>query len=185
MQARDGFLGSMENADILKDVAEGSLKNACRYDVCYVNGCRFHTISHTSKTKSTENSEVCIKSDDNSPDKKDFYGKLEEIIELEYRTLLIKRVTLFKCQWYDQNTTSWPWYANPSTVQSWLMFILVDRIESMILLCWQVKLPKFIITLSEFKAKHEKMASCLQSQIEAFRGKCFPIGREITRFFGK
>ena len=95
----------MENAEILKDVAEGPLQKARRYDVCYVNGYRFHTMSHSAKKKSTENSEVCVKSDDNILDETDFYGKLEDIIELEYRALPIKRVTLFKCQWYDQINT--------------------------------------------------------------------------------
>ena len=117
MQARDGFLDGVEIAGILKDAVEGPLQKARRYDVCYVNGYRFHTIFHSAKSKSTANSGVCVKSDDNSPNKTDFYGKLEDTIELEYRALPIKRVTLFKCQWYDQTTTGYdhgtrihPWY---------------------------------------------------------------------------
>ena len=62
-------------------------------------------MSHSAKKKSTENSGVCVKSSDNNQDETDFYGKLEDIIELEYQALPIKRVTLFKCQWYDQTTT--------------------------------------------------------------------------------
>ena len=50
---------------------------------------------------------MCVKSDDNSPDETDFYGQLEDIIELEYRALPIKKVTLFKYQWYDQTTTGY------------------------------------------------------------------------------
>ena len=73
MQSRDGFLDGVENAGILKDVAEGPLQKARRYDVCYMNGYGFHTMSHSAKTKSTENSGVCVKSDDNSPDESDFY----------------------------------------------------------------------------------------------------------------
>ena len=64
-------------------------------------------MSYSAKEISTKNSEVCVKSDNNSPDETDFYGKLEDIIELEYRALPIKRVTLFKCQWYDQTTTGY------------------------------------------------------------------------------
>ena len=101
----EGFVDGVENADILKDVAEEPLQKAHDYDVCYVNGYRFHTMSHSAKKKSTDNRGMCIKSDDNSPDEIDFYGQLEDIIELEYRALQIKRVTLFKCQWYDQTTT--------------------------------------------------------------------------------
>jgi len=107
MQSRDGFLDGVDNADILKDLAEGPLQKARRYDVCYVNGYRFHTISHSAKKKSTENSGVCVKSDDNSPDETDFYGKLEDIIELEYRAQPIKKVTLFKSQWCDQTTSGY------------------------------------------------------------------------------
>ena len=107
MQPRDGFLDGGENVDILKDVIKGPLQKARRYDVCYVNGYRFHTMSYSTKKKSTENSGVCVESDDNSPDEIEFYGKLEDIIELEYQELPIKRVTLFKCQWYDQTTTGY------------------------------------------------------------------------------
>ena len=141
MQARDGFLDSMENGDILKDLPKAPFKNARRYYVCYVNGYRFHTISHSSNKESTENSWVCVKSDDNSPDETKFYGKLEDTIELEYRALPIKRVTLFQFQWYDNMAMVRESIHN----KSWLMFILVDRIESTILLYWQVKLSKFII----------------------------------------
>ena len=80
MQSRDGFLDGVENANILKDVVEGPLQKAHRYDVCYVNGYRFHTKSHSPKKKSTENSGVCFKSDDNSPNETGCYGKLEDII---------------------------------------------------------------------------------------------------------
>ena len=82
MQARDEFLDGVENADILEDVAEGPLQKARRYDVCYVNGYRFHTISHSAKKKSTENNGVYVKSDDNNPDETDFYGKLETLLNL-------------------------------------------------------------------------------------------------------
>ena len=97
----------MENADILKDVAEGPLLKARCYDVCYVNGYRFKTLLHSAKKKSTENSGLCTKFDDNSLDETDSYGKLDYFIYLEYRTLPIKRVTLFKYQWYDQTTTEY------------------------------------------------------------------------------
>ena len=72
----------MENANILKDVVEGPLQKACRYDVCYVNGYRFHTMSHSGKKISIEHSGVCVKSDDNSPYETDFYGKLETLLNL-------------------------------------------------------------------------------------------------------
>ena len=135
MQARDGFLDGVEIAGILKDAVEGPLQKARRYDVCYVNGYRFHTISHSAKKKSTENNGVYVKSDDNNPDETDFYGKLEDIIEHEYWALPIKRVTLFKWQWYDQTTTG---YGHGTRIHPRYKLVdihISDRIESTILLC--------------------------------------------------
>ena len=42
-----------------------------------------------------------MKAEEDSLDGDDFYGRLEEIIELEYPVMPIKRVTMFKCQWFD------------------------------------------------------------------------------------
>ena len=47
------------------------------------------------------NSEVCIRGSNLSVDESDYYGQLEEIMELEYPALLIKRIVLFKCDWFD------------------------------------------------------------------------------------
>ena len=89
MQSRDGFLDGVDNADILKDLAEGPLQKARRYDETYWEQRGVREIGW------------------NSSDETDFYGKLEDIIDLEYRALPIKRVTLFKCQWFDQTTTGY------------------------------------------------------------------------------
>ena len=87
----------------MKQKAEGPLKHAQSYNLCYTNGYRFHTILH-SFNKSAENSGVCVKVVDNSPEKDDFYGQLVEIIEVEYTGMHIKRVMLFKYHWYDPTT---------------------------------------------------------------------------------
>ena len=47
------------------------------------------------------NSGVCIRGSNLSIDESDCYGQLEEIMELEYPALLIKRIVLFKCDWFD------------------------------------------------------------------------------------
>ena len=47
------------------------------------------------------NSGVCIRGSNLSVDESDYYGQLEEIMELEYPALLIKRTVLFKCDWFN------------------------------------------------------------------------------------
>ena len=46
------------------------------------------------------NSGVSVRGN-SSAGKCDWYGKLKEIIELEYANEPIKRVVLFKCEWFD------------------------------------------------------------------------------------
>ena len=48
------------------------------------------------------NSGVCIKGSNYSASNIDFYGRLVEILQLEYLALSIKRTILFKCEWFDQ-----------------------------------------------------------------------------------
>ena len=76
------------------------MKYAKTYKICHVNGYKFHTNTHSTR-KVADNSRVCVEAADESQDKDDFYDRLEEIIELEYPAMPIKRVNLFKCHWYD------------------------------------------------------------------------------------
>lgn len=87
----------------IRDLAKGPLRSVITYPGYYVNGYKFHTVGHGS-TKSTTNSGVCIKGTNNSVDEHDYYGRLVEVVELEYPGLPIKRTILFKCEWFD--TTS-------------------------------------------------------------------------------
>ena len=68
----------------------------------YVNGYRFHTLAHGS-SKATMNSGVCIKGMNYNDHESDYYGILEEVIELEYHNSRPKgtRIVLFKCDWFD------------------------------------------------------------------------------------
>lgn len=52
------------------------------------------------------NSGVCIKGSNYSADESDFYVRLLEVVELEYPRLPIKRVVLFKCEWFDPTPNS-------------------------------------------------------------------------------
>ena len=59
----------------------------------------FHTKEYGQNRK-TYNNEVCIKGLTFNEFEVDYYGKLEEVIELQYHSEQ-NRVFLFKCYWYD------------------------------------------------------------------------------------
>ena len=48
------------------------------------------------------NSGVCIKGSNYSDHyENDYYGQLQEVVELEYPSWPVKRTLLFKCEWFD------------------------------------------------------------------------------------
>ena len=63
-------------------------------------------MSHAAN-KTTNNSGVCVKSDEHSLDEEDFYGHLQENIEVEYPVISIKSATLFTCHLYHPTTTEY------------------------------------------------------------------------------
>ncbi|XP_049368611.1 uncharacterized protein LOC125833494 [Solanum verrucosum] len=66
-----------------------------------VNGFKFATENY-SKNKKTNNSGVWVKGDDGSQNENvDYFGVLQEILELEYSGWPIKRIVLFQCKWFD------------------------------------------------------------------------------------
>lgn len=65
-----------------------------------MNGFRFHTVRHGA-TRSTSNSVVTLIGSNNTNNEISYYGNIEEIIEMEYPGLPIKRIVLFKCPWFD------------------------------------------------------------------------------------
>jgi len=69
------------------------------YNGYFVNGYVFHTEEYGNERK-TYNSGVCIKGSTSSEFEVDYYGSLEEVIELQYHNEQ-NRVFLFKCYWYD------------------------------------------------------------------------------------
>nr|GMC47958.1 uncharacterized protein LOC109179592 [Ipomoea batatas] len=84
----------------IKDLAKGSLRSVNTYSGYYVNGFKFHTIGYGGATQ-TMNSGVCIKGINYSVDESDYYGRLVEVVQVEYPSLPIKRTILFKCEWFD------------------------------------------------------------------------------------
>ena len=94
--------------DDLKYLARGPTPHARRFTAFNVNGYKFRTQSREHGMK-TQNSRVfltsstsCVASSaDNNIREADlaYYGKLEDIIELNYYGKF--KVTLFKCKWAD------------------------------------------------------------------------------------
>jgi len=83
--------------DILKALAFGTKRHVRRWNHYYVNGFNFHTYAY-GKSKSTMNYGVCVKATDG----KEYYGILEDVIELCYVGYMRPYVTtLFKCDWFD------------------------------------------------------------------------------------
>nr|GMD61463.1 uncharacterized protein LOC109179592 [Ipomoea batatas] len=95
--------------DILAEIETLGLKKVTELDTAekwshllryYVNGFKFHTIGYGG-TKETMNSGVCIKGINYSIDESDYYGRLVEVVQIEYPGLPVKRTILFKCEWFD------------------------------------------------------------------------------------
>ncbi|KAG6428173.1 hypothetical protein SASPL_112423 [Salvia splendens] len=84
----------------LYHLSQGPLKGVMSYNICFVNGYKFHTDSD-GKSRSTVNSGVCIRGSNYSYADDDFYGILKEVVEVEYRASPIKKVVLFNCAWYN------------------------------------------------------------------------------------
>ncbi|KAM3247020.1 hypothetical protein P3L10_008787 [Capsicum annuum] len=85
---------------IMKDLAEGPLHMVQPLNGYVVNDYKFQT-EEDGSNKSMMNSSVCIKGSSYSADNIDYYGRLIEILQLEYNALPFKRTVLFKCSWFD------------------------------------------------------------------------------------
>ncbi|VFQ69657.1 unnamed protein product [Cuscuta campestris] len=81
--------------EIITDVAKGPLSFAKSYPIYFVNGYCFHTVKHGSK-RAVYNSGVSI-----TGEYGEYFGVLEEILEIEYPALPLKHCVLFKCRWFD------------------------------------------------------------------------------------
>ena len=75
-------------------------KRKCKcYNGYFVNGYVFHTEEYGQGRK-TYNNGVCVKGSTSSELEVDYYGRLEEVVELQYHNEQ-NIVFLFKCYWYD------------------------------------------------------------------------------------
>ncbi|XP_075520630.1 uncharacterized protein LOC142553948 [Primulina tabacum] len=90
---------------IIKQVAGGPLMKVKTYRGYCINGFNFHTVHETS-FKGTNNSGLQVSGHMSSGNVTEFYGQIEEIVEIEYPGLPTKQVVLFKCRWFDTHPRS-------------------------------------------------------------------------------
>ena len=92
------FANGMCNAsrDLIQ-LAQGSDKRVTRLTTCTINSHRFHTKNRETRKK-PQNSGVVVQADHEGK-MIDFYGVLDDIIELSY--IGSKKVLIFKCEWWD------------------------------------------------------------------------------------
>lgn len=83
----------------IRCIAQGPSRWVKTYKGYFVNGFKFHT-THYGQHKSTTNSGVCVLGRSWDENEVDYFGLLEEVLEIEYFGKGNK-VVLFKCHWYD------------------------------------------------------------------------------------
>jgi len=77
----------------------GPKRNVKCYNRYFINGYVFHTEEYEHRRKIYNNG-VCVRGSTCSEFKVDYYGKLEEVVELQYHNKQNK-LFLFNCYWYD------------------------------------------------------------------------------------
>jgi len=83
----------------LSSLSLGPERKCKCYNEYFVNGYVFHTEEYEQGRK-TYNNGVCVNGSTSSELEVDYYGRLEEVVELQYYNEQ-NRVFLFKCYWYD------------------------------------------------------------------------------------
>jgi len=85
----------------LRQVADGCASRVMTFGAYDVNGYRFHTTRHerSRPNRKTTNTGVCTPGDNGV----DYYGRVEEIYELEFHGSKPLKPVIFKCHWFDPN----------------------------------------------------------------------------------
>ncbi|KAJ0585549.1 putative Transposase-associated domain-containing protein [Helianthus annuus] len=103
MSMKDSFIEVINapNKEHLRDLAQGPLTYVKSHKGYFVNGYKFHTKT-AYDGRVTQNSGVCVKGASYNEHENDYYGLLDEILELEYHSTIGRCVVvLFKCTWFD------------------------------------------------------------------------------------
>ncbi|XP_029128809.1 uncharacterized protein LOC109806321 [Cajanus cajan] len=85
---------------MIKEISYGPSKFATSFNGLIVNGYRFHTKDY-GHNKATMNSGVCVRGNIYGENDLDYYGIVEDILELSY--LGHQRVIILRCHWFDPN----------------------------------------------------------------------------------
>ncbi|WMV45175.1 hypothetical protein MTR67_038560 [Solanum verrucosum] len=89
------------NVQFLRDISWGPDHRVRIMSKYFINGYKFHT-EEWSKGKKTNNSGVWVKGEGDI----NYYGVLQEIIELEYIVgWPKKKLVIFRCKWYDPDSS--------------------------------------------------------------------------------
>ncbi|PKU65335.1 hypothetical protein MA16_Dca001225 [Dendrobium catenatum] len=83
----------------LSELAWGPNRLVKCYQIFEVNGYKFQT-KNLCEGRKTENSGVCVRGNTHTGDDSEYYGVLQEILEVEYPGMR-NIVYLFNCEWFD------------------------------------------------------------------------------------
>ncbi|KAK6803219.1 hypothetical protein RDI58_001003 [Solanum bulbocastanum] len=92
---------SVQHLLLVKEVALGPESQVLTMNKYCVNGFKFQT-EEVSRNKKTNNTGVYIQGDvDGTGQTIEYYGVIQEIIEVRYLGWLKKKIVLFRCEWFD------------------------------------------------------------------------------------
>ncbi|KAH0696514.1 hypothetical protein KY290_013884 [Solanum tuberosum] len=92
---------SVQHLQLVKEVALGPQSEVLAMNKYCVNGFKFQT-EEVSRNKKTNNSGVYIQGDvDGTGQTIEYYGVIQEIIEVRYSGWPNKKIVLFRCEWFD------------------------------------------------------------------------------------
>ncbi|XP_021618084.2 uncharacterized protein LOC110619138 [Manihot esculenta] len=95
------YVGRNEVDNYIYQIAQGPSRKVQSYKGYFVNGFKFHRHDYGRERK-TLNSGVWVKGSCYNEYESDYYGLLNEVLELEYFGEKNK-IILFKCEWFDTN----------------------------------------------------------------------------------
>ncbi|WMV45238.1 hypothetical protein MTR67_038623 [Solanum verrucosum] len=92
---------SVQHLQLVKEVEFGPESQVLTMNKYCVNGFKFQT-EEVSRNKKTNNSGVYIQGDvDGTGQTIEYYGVIQEIIEVRYSCWPKKKIVLFRCEWFD------------------------------------------------------------------------------------
>ncbi|CAI9276919.1 unnamed protein product [Lactuca saligna] len=94
------FQQSNDISQHLECLARGPLRHVRSYKGYFVNGYKFHTEKY-GDGRVTHNSGVCVRGTCYNETECDYYGLLDEVLEVEYQGIGHCIVVLFKCVWFN------------------------------------------------------------------------------------